>query len=265
MRLKIATLIISLILSGAALADDAFTRNSVPRKWIDIVLPEELPDLTYPAYFNDLDKAELEAFTGRYKKSLQTLIKLNAADFDPVRIALVRGTSLAATGRREQAIGVLSEASVAKDPRVQIKRVQILTEMGKTDDALALVKEHLDQHPGSMAGHYELGHLHEVVGDIEAAKSDYGWFVSAPQDFLAQWQSKKDKAFDNAEEVTILGRAIDRWASLTTAYHDLPGLHDTMLNVFIRAYDVIDREYWPAHVAAAEYQLSHDNTSEAVD
>jgi len=31
----------------------------------------------------------------------------------------------------------------------------------------------------------------------------------------------------------------------------------------VKAYDQIDREYWPAHVAAGEYFLTHDNAAEA--
>ena len=29
--------------------------------------------------------------------------------------------------------------------------------------------------------------------------------------------------------------------------------------MFLKAYDEIDRGYWPAHVAAAEYYVSHDD------
>jgi tetratricopeptide (TPR) repeat protein len=99
---------------------------------------------------------------------------------------------------------------------------------------------------------------------MDAARTAFDWFMVDPQDFLAKWQTNKDKGFENAEEVTYIGRAIDRWATLTGAYKDLPRLHDTVLNIFVRAYDVIDRQYWPAHLAAAEYYLSHDNSTQAI-
>src|SRR5688500_16940306 len=35
--------------------------------------------------------------------------------------------------------------------------------------------------------------------------------------------------------------------------------------MFVRAYDVIDREYWPARVAAAEYFLWHDQKDKATE
>src|SRR5207244_2135098 len=61
-----------------------------------------------------------------------------------------------------------------------------------------------------------------------------------------------------------VGRALDRWAALTNAYQNDPSLHDRLLNVFVRAYDVVDRDYWPARVAAAEFFLSHDNDQGAM-
>ena len=57
--------------------------------------------------------------------------------------------------------------------------------------------------------------------------------------------------FNSAEDVTLMGRAIDRWATLTMSYQDHRSLHNVILGMFTRAYDVIDRDYWPAHVAAA--------------
>src|SRR5262249_45205528 len=41
--------------------------------------------------------------------------------------------------------------------------------------------------------------------------------------------------------------------------------HDDILGMFVRAYDVVDRDYYPAHVAAAEYFLSHDQQKEALE
>src|SRR5205823_4569242 len=41
------------------------------------------------------------------------------------------------------------------------------------------------------------------------------------------------------------------------------GLHNLLLNMFVKVYDVIDRGYEPAHVAAAEYYLNHDDKDQA--
>src|SRR3954447_10179234 len=121
--------------STIARAEDAFTRNSIPNKWLGPVMPEDLPDLQYPSYYNDLEKAEMEAFSGRYKKSLQTLMKLNG-ESDPVRVAMVKSVSLNAIGKKQKAIEVVSDPAVAKDPKIQVQRATLLAELGRTDEAL---------------------------------------------------------------------------------------------------------------------------------
>lgn len=236
-------------------------RKTVPCKWLDQVLPEHLPELEYPKYANDLDKARLEAFHGRYRKSLLTLLKVK--DADPVEVALIRGASLSALGRWEGAQHALSGEQVEKDPRVELMRARILADLGRTSDAIDLLKLHLQKHPNSLAGRYQLAEAFERIGDLEKARDACNWFVIAPHELLARWQREAEKAFDNAEDVTIIGRAVDRWATLTGSYQDLPELHNTLLNLFVRAYDVIDRTYWPARVASAEYFLSHDNEFQA--
>src|SRR5206468_3010501 len=51
----------------------------------------------------------------------------------------------------------------------------------------------------------------------------------------------------------------------TMAYRNNPTLDKTILNLFVRVYDQIDRTYWPAHLAAGEYFMSHDQSKEAVE
>lgn len=255
-------LVIALLLSPAtaALGQD-LVKDSIPARWIQAYLPEELPDLEFPAYFNDLDKTQAQAFAGRYKLSLITLQKV--AEGDPARIALIKGTAQSATGKKSKAIETLSAPPVADDPRVQILRAQVLAEMGKNDLAIAGLKEHLQRHPDSFAGWYLLGEVSERAGDLATASQCYAWFVDSPQSYLEKWQSGGDPKFDDAANVTYFGRALDRWATITGAYQNSPHLHDLILNVFVKAYDEIDRSYWPAHVAAAEYFRSHDQRGEA--
>src|SRR5262245_62134652 len=107
-----------LVLFSALARADEFTRQSAPQKWIDALLPEDLPALDHPTWANDLDKAKLEAFRGRYKKSLLTLQKV--PDSDPVQVALIKSTALAETGRRDKAIEALSKSIVTNNPKVQV-------------------------------------------------------------------------------------------------------------------------------------------------
>jgi tetratricopeptide (TPR) repeat protein len=251
--------------AAAAGKDNPIVRGTLPERMLDALLPEELPELSYPAYFDDLDKARAQSFAGRYKQSLLTLHKVK--DVPPAQlplVALVRSKSLAALGRHGEALKAVSDPAVAEVPAVQVRKAEILADLGKDDEAVALLRRHLAAHPDSLAGRFALGAVLEKVGDIEGAKGAFTWFVAQPQGFLEQWkQNPNAPVFDSADNLTTIGRALDRWASLTEAYRDQVHLHNTILNLFVKAYDVKDRGHWPAHVAAAEYFMTHDNRQEA--
>lgn len=256
---NILCLLVLLGLFGATSRAQDLSELVPPRTWIAQLLPEDLPPLEHPQYATALDRARLESFTGRYRKSLYTLHGMK--DADPVEVARIKARSLASLGRRDEALALLT----AEAPQTQQLRIEILLELHSTDDALAAAKSLIEKHPHSVAGRYLLGAAMEQAGDLEGAKQAYGWFVVAPQNFLDRWVRDREKAFENAEEVTFICRALDRWAALTGAYRDMPKLHDTLLNMFVRAYDVIDRTFWPAHVAAAEFFLWHDDSKKAKD
>ena len=262
--LTISVTLLALARASAA-ATNPIERETLPSRLLDAVRPEELPELQYPAYFNDLDKARAQSFSGRYKLSLLTLHKVK--DIAPEQrpaVALIKSKSLAAIGRYAEALKVVTDPAVADVPAVQVRKAEILSDMGRDDDAVAALREHLAAHPNSLAGRYLLGAVLEKTGDIAAAKDAYTWFVAQPQSFLEQWkQNPNGPVFDSAENLTTIGRALDRWASLTEAYREKVELHNAILNLFVKAYDVKDRGYWPAHVAAAEYFMSHDNRQEA--
>src|SRR5688572_19015507 len=112
----------------AAPADD-FVEQSIPGRWITPLLPESLDKLEHPAYFKELDKARAEAFTGRYKQSLLTVRKAKGAD--PLAIALIKGVSLSAIGKKDEAVKALSEANVADKPEARVLKARILAEQAK--------------------------------------------------------------------------------------------------------------------------------------
>ena len=203
----------------------------------------------------------MQVQTGRYRTALVTLAK--AKDADPVEAALVKATALAALGRNDAALTALAQSKVADDPRTQVLQATIQASIGKTDEAIATLNAHIKAHPDSLAGRYQLGKVQEQIGDLDAAKKSYAWFVEDSR-LLDKWQGQTgESVFDDAPSVITIARAIDRWASLTGAYKDNAALHNVLLNMFIKAYDVIDRGNEPAHVAAAAYYLSHDDKKSA--
>ena len=239
-----------------------FVKNAPPHRWVEALVPEDLPPLKFPSYFNEVDKARAQADAGRYKLALVTLRKAKRAD--PVEAALIRAGAQATLGRAGAALKTLSEEKVKDEPRAQLLRADVLAGEGRTDEALGELRAHLKGHPDSLAGRFLLGRVSEQVGDLAAATRAYAWFVDEKQ-LLQKWQGNaSDPVFDDAHAVTTIARAIDRWANLTGGYRDNVALHDALLNMFVKAYDVIDRGYAPARVASAEYFLTHDNREEAV-
>src|SRR5579884_1031346 len=108
-------LVVVTLLSSAARAQD-FVRDSAPLKWIDPLLPEDLPEIKYPDYDTSLDKAEAQLFSGRYKLAVISLSKLK--DLKPeqrVDAAVIKGRALTALGEFDDAIKALTDDSVAND------------------------------------------------------------------------------------------------------------------------------------------------------
>jgi tetratricopeptide (TPR) repeat protein len=254
-----STIVLFLALASAPHADD-FIQQSIPGRWINPLLPEDLPDLEYPTYFKDLDKAKLEAFTGRYKKSLLSLRK--AKDGDPLTVALIKATSLSALGKPDDALKALSDPKVIDKPDAHVLRARIVANQGKLTEAIDLLKKVATQHKQAadkhaVAAHFYLGQFLEQTGEMEAARQAYAYFEAYPDKLHAQ-------EFEDAEELTLIGRGIDRWATLNSIYKDRVGLHNQVLEMTFGAVMTrIDRDYWPAKVASAEFHIARDDPKTA--
>lgn len=264
-RFCLAALLVIALASSRGFGWD-LVHDSVPMKWIDPLLPEDLPELTYPDYYSNLDKAQAQEFAGRYKLSLITISKLKDLKPDQkVEAATVKGRALAALGRYDEALKALSDDAVASDPSVQIEKARVLIQMDKPQEAKDALQAVLDKHSDSIAAHYWMGRVCEMRGDTKAAQQQYSWFVNDPQNFLKKWEAHEQvPAFEKADQVTLIGRALDRWATLTEKYRNSPNLDRTILSLFVKSFDEIDREYWPARLAAAQYLFSHDQSEDAV-
>jgi tetratricopeptide (TPR) repeat protein len=240
-----------------------FDDRTIPDRWIKPLLPEQVPEPDYPDYDkgNFLEMARSQIWAGQYRRGLVTLTMVRRGK--PVDVALLRGAARFAIGRLDEAITTLTDPEVADVPAVQTLLARVKAAQGKYDEAAAILGTVISKNPDLIPPRYYLGVYREAQGDISGAKLAYEWFVSDPNNFLEQWRGHP-KTFTDADDVTCIGRAIDRWATLTMAFQENRPLHDTILSMFTRAYDLIDREYWPAHVAAADYFLKHDDTNSAI-
>ena len=267
-RQLLCAAVASVALAGPTFAVD-FDRQAIPGKWVTPLVPEDLPPLTYPAYFTNWDKAKLQVNTGRYKLAVQTLRGVHATDKNVGGVPLADLTfrALFPLGRTDAAMAVVTDPAVASDPSIQIDRAVLLAATGQPGEAVDALRGVCRAHPDSLRGHYELGRVAEQVDDFATAKDAYGWLIAPKQNLLEKWRGQGEKLFDGdpngAADAVMLGRAMDRLAVLTSGYQADASLNDTVLDIFVKAYDVIDRDYWPGHVAAGEYYLSHNDDHHA--
>src|SRR4051812_46838133 len=113
-RLSVLILVLLGVAAPSARAYD-FVKDSLPNRWIQPLVPEDLPDLKYPAYYNDVDKARAQFMAGRYRRSLVALGHAQGAD--PPRTALVKGGALPALRRGGGAPGARAAPKGGGGPR----------------------------------------------------------------------------------------------------------------------------------------------------
>lgn len=241
-----------------------FGRDAPPVTWVEDLVPEKDKEPEYREYFDMLDKAREQVNAGQYRRALATLHTFKTDDAEQTRDrAMLSARALGAIGRHAAAIDELSVRNLVDQPAVQVLRAEILAWVGRTDEAIALLKRHVEQVPDSLTARLQLGLVQEQVGDLDAARDTYGWFVNGPVNYLERWRAKNDPLFESAETTVTVARAVDRWATLSGQYAQMPRLHQTILDMLIESYDRIDRTYRPARVAAAEFFLARDNRGEA--
>jgi hypothetical protein len=97
--IRLCLLALAITAAPALCAD--FTRDAVPGKWIAPLVPEQLPPLKYPAYFNNFEKAKQQVWTGRYKLALQSFVfdQTDRQGVRPASYADLKAQALAALGR----------------------------------------------------------------------------------------------------------------------------------------------------------------------
>jgi tetratricopeptide (TPR) repeat protein len=239
----------------------SLVRHSPPFNWMDAVRPESEPKVDFPEYADALDRAGMLLSAGRYRAALYALH--GETPRDAVRASLIRVEALSALGRSDEAMRVLSEVGPASVP-VQLARARLLLDSDRAADAIALLRELVEANPQHLVARFELGRALEYAGEIDAAKEAFAWFVEGPTDYLSKWKQGGAGKWEGAEELTAVARGIDRWAVLHGKYREVQSLNDTVLAMLSAAYDEVDRGYWPARLAVAEFYLAHNNSKEAV-
>ena len=235
-----------LLLSGslAAAQTDPLLDSASPMRWKADLLPEAGAELDLPEYFGPADRARAYLSAGRYKRAIY---ELAAGEVDAAERGLLLAEANMRLGRYEEADAALS---AAEGSEAGVLAGRIALARGDAAEAARLLDEVIAASPRSLDARLWRGRVAEEVGDLETSVEQYRWFVD--ERYLQSWASDPDgRRFEWAPDVVTIATALDRFATLTGEYRTDPSLHDAILSMFVRAYDVIDRSYWPARLAAA--------------
>jgi cellulose synthase operon protein C len=229
-----------------------------PRSQADRFLPEDLPALAAPAYYREFEKARDLLHFGRYKAALYA--SFNLAGADATDIALLRAECYWRLGHADLARSTLAGKD---DPRATLLLAKIDLADGRATDAIAKLKPRVDADPNAVAPRHYLAVALEDAGKLDAAIEQHKFLAEGPESVLTKFESDGAIAFESAEDLTLAAESIDRWAAVSGQYAAQQALHQTVLAMFVAAYDTVDRSYWPAHVAAARYFARHGNKKDA--
>jgi tetratricopeptide (TPR) repeat protein len=258
-------LLIALLLLSPSLArsDDLLSRT-IPGKWIEPLVPESDPEPAYPEYYAKdlLAKASMQINAGQYRRALSTLGQVPPTK-SPNDVSVLKVKAMIALGRFDAALELLSKPELATFLPAEILHADLLGQLERYPESLDLLKKLADANPTSVPVHFYLGWYLEKSGDYDNALKAYSWFTDPARNYVAQWRGHA-KEFTDAQDVVCIGRALDRWATLSGTYMQDQSLNNLILSMFTASYQRIDSEYFAAHDAAAEYFVSHDDPDKAL-
>lgn len=258
MRSRLSLVVAAAVVSGMIAAPVRADMKSTIDEWADRFVPEATPKIELPSYADELDRAEAEVIAGKYRAALSTLTSVKRND--PFMVDTLRARALAGLGEVDEAIAALGDRS--KDVQKQVIAGNIHLEASRPADALTEANHALTADDGYALAHLLKGQSLEALGRFDEAVTAYKWFVDGQQSFLMKWRNDPLQ-FEDPDELTAIATAINRWATISQAYKELPDLNDTILNMFIRVFDVVDREHVNSRIAAAEFAMTRGDGKKA--
>jgi len=240
---------------SARLGDAPWNRRAVSRllSWIVtlcIAAPAVAYDGTPPA---SLEPARDNFLHGRYDEALAYLdhadrAKNLGAVCSAAYIERMRGKPTSAIERLE----TLADKG-KNDPQWQAEMALALIDIGRSEDALRHGQAAVRADGESLSAQWALGQVYEARGDIQSAIRAYSIF-----DF-----KMTDEALPNTPEaLTLLGRGFYRYTILTQT-NLVARIRHLLREVYQEAFDYLDKDYWPARLAAAHLLADRDNQDDA--
>jgi cellulose synthase operon protein C len=224
-----------------------------PRDVIHRFAIESGEEPKWPAYFDEQLRAEGLYAIGRYRAALYAAIALPPT----LDSTALRARCLATLGEHDAALRLVED-----DPHWRT-RAEVLFQARRFDEVVRL----LTQSPIDTDWPVRrlLGQSLEAIGDQDAAIEVYRSALAGEDSPVNVFRREQALGFDDAAQLTAAAWCAGRYAEMTLALADDPAIYDTVLAMMVGAYDVVDREYTPARLAAAELLVRRGNTAEAID
>jgi len=135
----------------------------------------------------------------------------------------------------------------------QAEMALALLDLGRSKDALSHAQLAVRADSENLTAQWALGQVYEARGDVQAAIRAYSIF-----DF-----KMTDEALPNTPEaLTLLGRGFYRYTILTQT-NLVARIRHLLREVYQEAFDYLDKDYWPARMAAAQLLADRDNQDDA--
>ncbi len=228
-----------------------------PPGWLARSLPESSPVVEVPSYFDAVEEAAQLVHQGQYRRAR---MRLHDADV-PAEDRAAADRVVAEAAARMGDVGEALER-IAGDDSIEAAllraRIHLLDRQPR--EAVAVLRPVVAAEPENVVARTTLGQALEAAGEHAEALAVYSWYADDDLGGFTRWQSADVEA---APELTAIATGLDRWATMTTAYAQQPSLHDDVLALHVRSYDVADRAWWPGRVATAAFLLQRGNREEA--
>lgn len=241
----------------------------IPASTLARFAPETTPDVAMPAYLTPIEAVERNLFHSRPRAALYKSIRVGRTDLglsERSKLELIRARIFIALGLHERAAQLLESRTLADSIEAKLVRARQLLDLAQPKPAIELL-ESLRQNPSADAIEiaHTLGRAFEMIGDETRAIETYAAVVEGEAGIVARWRAGGSSAFsDDAKSLTLAADCVVRHAFLTTAFAKDRSRRDAVLAMYTRAFDVIDREYWPARVGAARFLADHHDSGTAL-
>jgi len=193
---------------------------------------------------------------GDYAGAERLYAKSKTAAESQITAVIGQARALAVQGKyteAKKALIAMSEPG-AKDPKWRTATAEALYTLGEYKEALVHATKAHKLQPIWAPAIFVRGRLLETLGRKKEAKDVYDSMSVVIAD---------RKYRSNAEQLVAVGQIFDRYVILTG--QKASGQADNIFNNYIRrAYEEVDSQYWPAHVAAGMFALSKHRAKTAV-